>query len=170
MNAAALKSRDKKLLEQARASARKKNGQGNPEAQLQKEIIRWWSVAYKGLGVPDEKLLYFSNMHGFGGGQSGAIMGKIRKDMGARKDIPDLFLAMCGSFDRQHCNEVSQRIAYYTIESLGLYIELKDFGKKPTKDQLAFHEVLRGQGYMVKVIDNFTDAENLITGYIKGAL
>lgn len=150
-----LKSRDAALLALAKKSARKKKGRATPEADLQRAIISWWDVAYKGLGVADERLLSFSNMHGMAG-KMGAMRGAILKGMGARKDVPDLFLAMR--------SQDHERFFF------GLYIELKASGKRPNKDQLVFHDTLRKQGYMVMVIDNLEDAMNLLTNYVKGTL
>ena len=43
-----------------------------------------------------------------------------------------------------------------------VFVELKSTGQKPRKIQLYMHEVLRGLGFRVEVIDTLAGAENFI--------
>ncbi len=67
---------------------------------------------------------------------------------GIKGGVPDLMLAVA-------------RGIYH-----GLFIEMKDFGKKPSDVQLKWHSYLLGQGYQVKVCYGHLQAIDVLRDYI----
>jgi hypothetical protein len=132
------------------------------EAQIQAQLIKWWLLAHKGIGVPDPRLLIMiPNGAYFGAGVKQLRNGKtvslaaIRfahlKRQGFVQGAPDLFLAVCRS-----------RYA-------GLWLEMKrPKSGKVSDEQRALHAVLRAQGYAVVVAFGFERAVDCLTNYLAG--
>jgi hypothetical protein len=117
------------------------------EAQFQRGLMQWWTLAHAGLGVPDVRLL----MHIPNGGRRTKIEASILKGMGVRAGVPDLFLAV-------------PRGNY-----AGLWLELKDGVRKQKAraEQLSFLDLLGKAGYATGVAPNFGKAEAMITTYLR---
>jgi hypothetical protein len=128
------------------------------EAQTQALLISWWKLAHKGLGVPDQRLLVMiPNGAYLGGGVNnrGVALRAIRfaqlKRQGFVQGAPDLFLAVPRTV------------------SPGLFIELKRAqGGTVARAQREVHELLRAQGYALKVAAGFESAVEHITAYLRG--
>ncbi len=129
--------------------ARKKRD--DEESRNQRELMKWWQYACRGLGVAEILLLSIPN----GGGRSGAVVGSILKAEGLRKGAPDLFLAV---------GHDSDCIRGY---SHGLFIEMKTTTGQPSPEQEVFHGLLRASGYQVNVCRGWERARDVILAYLK---
>lgn len=97
--------------------------------------------------APELKTMY----HVPNEGKRNQTTGGILKAAGMRKGVPDIVLP-------------AARKGFH-----GLYIEMK-FGKnKPTKDQAEFMAALEKQGYKTAVAYGFTQAREIIRGYLAKA-
>lgn len=125
------------------------------ESQLQTGVINWWRFAHRGLGVPDERLLYMvPNGAYFGGGKTSrggplaAIRAHAMKAQGMRSGIPDLCLAV-------------MRHGFGA-----LYLEMKTPTGAVSPVQRELHALLIAQGYRVVIPRTFDEAVAAITLYL----
>lgn len=98
--------------------------------------------------MPELALLF----HIPNGGKRDARTAAILKRSGVKKGVPDLCLPV-------------PRNGYH-----GLWIELKVGANKPTFDQKRWLNELNRQGYLAKVCVGYSEAIQLITDYLKGAM
>jgi hypothetical protein len=135
------------------------------ESTIQANVIAWWQLAHKGLGVPDARLFYhIPNGAYFGAGVKqlrggktvslGAIRFSQLKRQGFIQGVPDLFLSVC----RIHQGQFRG----------GLYIEMKKPKGRTSDEQREMHPLLRAQGYAVAVAFSFEEAVEEITAYLRG--
>ena len=114
------------------------------ESAEQRSLVKWWTFAHRGLGVPDQRLLFAIP----NGGKRGIIEAAIMKREGVRAGVPDLFLAVPhGPWP-------------------GLFIEMKREGAYATPDQTAMHKLLRDQGYRVELCKGLDEAISAIEKYL----
>jgi hypothetical protein len=102
------------------------------EDQLQKSVARL--LDYSGLlwcHVPN-------------GGQRNAIVGAKLKAQGVKRGVPDVLIF----------NEFRQEGTTFS----GTALELKVEKRKPTPEQLQWHDKLREQGWFVRVCNNLGEA------------
>ncbi len=144
--------------------ARKKRD--DEESRNQRELMKWWKFACRGLGVPEILLLSIPN----GGGRSGPIVGAILKAEGLRKGAPDLFLAVPQRF------RIKLAILYGPdagkpvsppVQFHGLFIEMKTATGALSPEQEVFHSLLQKQGYQVNVCRGWEQARDVILSYLK---
>jgi len=126
----------------------------NLESEMQRALIKWWSIACLDFHVPE--CLLFSVPNGGGGGEKRGYWLKLE---GCRKGAPDLFLAVfrCTS---HHTDGSPDRCAF------GLFLELKTPTGILSLDQQLFHEALRFQGYRVEVVRTLEECKSIITDYL----
>lgn len=124
------------------------------EQQLQIAILKWWSMAHRGLGVADERVLF----HVPNGGKRSRVEGAIFKAMGVRAGIPDLLLLVPLRSTESQSN----------YAACGLAIELKAPGRKSatTDSQDEMHQLFCAAGWYVCVCDSFDSAITNITNYL----
>ena len=120
------------------------------ESKCQQAVMKWWSIAHRGLSVADPRLLFAIP----NGGARNPITGAILKAEGVRAGVPDLFLAVPNTTrgGRYH----------------GLFIEMKTWANKPTLAQVEVMARLRAEGYDCRVAHSFDQATTAITGYLHG--
>lgn len=125
------------------------------EAQIQAQLISWWKLAHRGLGVPDARLLYMvpnGAYFGAGANSKGVSLAAIRfmnlKRQGFVQGVPDLKLAV-------------QRGPFG-----GLYVEMKKSGGRLSPEQREMHALLEAQGYAVAVAHGLDEAVEAVTGYL----
>lgn len=111
----------------------------------QREVIKWFKDTY-----PQYERSIRLSMNGvnLGGGKKAAIMINQMKAQGMVAEEADLFFAL------------SSR-GYH-----GLFLELKDFGKKPTKGQSEYLAYQRAMGYEAEWCEGAEEAIALIKNYI----
>lgn len=109
---------------------------------MQTEIIYWAGLV--SMTCPELALIYHVPNEGKRSPQYGSMM----KKAGLKSGVPDLFLPVAKK--KFH----------------GLYIELKDGHKKPTKNQLWWLEHLAKQGYRCLVCESFGAAVAAISDYM----
>lgn len=136
------------------------------EAQIQAQLIKWWHMAHKGIGVPDPRLLMMiPNGAYLGAGVKQTKRGSVplaairfsqMKRQGFVQGAPDLFLAVCRQIEpsRQFCG--------------GLWLEMKKPKGRIAPEQSALHATLRQAGYAVNVAFGFEQAVDCITSYLAG--
>lgn len=135
------------------------------EAQIQAQLIKWWELAHKGLGVADRRLLIMvPNGAYLGSGTKQTKRGPVSlaairfaglKRQGFVQGAPDLFLSVCRIHNRQFCG--------------GMYLEMKKPGGRCSPEQREMHALLRNVGYQVNVAYGFDEAVNHIVDYLAGA-
>lgn len=103
-----------------------------------------WAESVKDF-VPELKLMYHVPNEGKRQQGTGAIL----KAAGLKKGVPDIVLPVA-------------RWQYH-----GLYIELKFGDNKPTKEQRAYMEQLRAEGYQTAVAYGFEQAREIIRHYLR---
>lgn len=137
---------------------RKKRSQ--EESQMQRALIKWWQLQCRVFGVPELCLFSIPN----GGGRSGPRVGSLLKAEGLRKGAPDLMVATA----RKHVevDGVGPQSTCWMQEYHGLFLELKRKDGRLSPEQEVYHEILRKQGYCVKVAWSLTEAINIITAYL----
>lgn len=102
------------------------------------------------LPIPELRWLHAIPNGGSRGSTStdAARVGARMRAEGVRKGVADIFLPVkCGQF-------------------CGLYIELKKFGGKLTKEQKEFGKFVLHQGFFWKDIQGYVEAINVITWYV----
>lgn len=114
----------------------------HPESNLQQALIRWWGMAWRGLGAPDEAVLFAIPN---GGARHIATAARLKRE-GVRAGVPDLFLALPVGKDH------------------GLFIELKA-GKagRVSEAQTRMQAVLFGSGYATVVCRSFDEAMAVVS-------
>lgn len=122
---------------------------GPKETEIQQQLMRWWALQHRALGVPREHLLMAFPMQGGRSPRNGARM----KAEGMRKGLPDMFLAVPVA-----------RLGWH-----GLWIELKRPGGRVSPEQSDFLHDLRAQGYVASVCYGFEEAVNEIKAYLEYA-
>lgn len=115
----------------------------NEESRIQQDVIKWWAANYRTFPIPEFVLFSIPN-----GGARSAVTGAIMKREGARKGVPDLFLAV--PMGRYH----------------GLFIEMKKPGGKPSPEQRAFLNCANVHGYLAIVAESAEVAQCAIYNYL----
>ena len=116
------------------------------EEAEQRSLLRWWSLAHRGLGVGDERLLF----HIPNGGKRALSEARRLKGAGVRAGVPDLFLSVA-------------RKGHH-----GLFIEMKrrdGFGAV-SPEQAAFCHLLNLENYRVVVCEGWEQAQQVIESYL----
>lgn len=150
-NAATVPSGKPKSIPKAKATR-----QIPTEHQEQAATVAWWNLWGPAHGYDARLLFAVPNAGGFRGGfKSNAGMVAKLRDEGVRPGVPDLMLAIT-TLD-------SQRVPY---AAAGLFLEMKRHKGKPTPEQAAYHDLLRGQGYVVIVCPGFEPARAAIVSYL----
>lgn len=129
---------------------KEKKRRSNEESQMQRALIKWWTLNCRHFGVPEILLFSIPN-----GGARSPVTGAILKAEGSRKGVPDLFLAV-------------PRIGggFMDATEHGLFLELKRPAGVVSPEQEVFHQRLREQGYCVKVCRSFNECVDVITSYL----
>lgn len=122
------------------------------ESKCQQALIRWFSFAHRGLGVPDARLLFAVP----NGGARNVVTGSILKAEGVRAGMPDLLLAMPST---THARLRPRH---------GLFIELKTWCGRVSPVQRQMLQLLRDAGYEAVVAHGFDQAQRAITQYMQG--
>lgn len=117
------------------------------ESQIQQQLMRWWALQHRILGVKSEHLLMAFPMQGGRSPRNGARM----KAEGMRKGLPDMFLAV-----------PNLRTGW-----AGLWIELKRPGGRVSPEQSDFLDDLRAQNYVCEVCWGFDHAKQTIESYLR---
>lgn len=133
----------------ARGGAQKREI-GVSEHHEQVALIAWWDVWGPANGY-DWRLLFSSQngAHLAGSDKRRGFQVYRLKRAGMRVAVPDLMLAVARGYDYA-----------------GLFIEMKRRKGKATRDQLAYHALLRSQGYRVEVCQGFEAARDAILRYL----
>lgn len=117
---------------------------GHNEHAEQCALISWWDWQARARGVEPDLLFAIPN-----GGKRNAVTGARLKAEGARRGVPDLFLA------------------YPKNGFGGLFLELKKSkGGKTSPEQKAMLERLANAGYAACVCHGFQEAKNHICVYL----
>lgn len=121
------------------------------EYDEQATLVQWWD-AYGPANGYDSRLLFAipNGAHLAGSAKLRGFQMHRLKASGLRVGVPDLMLAAAAS-----CSPY-----------LGLFLEMKRGNGKPTAEQLAYHALLRSQGYRVQVCQGFESARNAIVAYL----
>jgi hypothetical protein len=122
---------------------RNKNPDFKTEHQEQVEVIWWWRKNHEKYGFPEFTLFAIPN-----GGIRDPITASRLKSEGVRRGVLDLMLVVPSN-------------GYH-----GLFIEMKAGYNKPTPEQTAFMEHLKGQGYHCAVHWNSASAVKEIEEYL----
>ena len=112
-------------------------------------VIEWWGWNCKRWKLPPYALFAVPN----GGARHIAVAAKLKAE-GVRAGVPDLLLAVTVG------NEP------FRIECPGLFIEMKKKPNKPSKEQVAVIDYLRGGGYDVCVCYSADEAITAIEAYL----
>lgn len=137
--------------------ARPRKKRDDEESRNQRQLMIWWRVACRGLGVPEILLMAIPN----GGGRSGPVVGSILKAEGLRKGAPDLFLAHSRPWRPSKTGSTAAR------DTFGLFLEMKTPTGRLFPEQEVFHDHLRAAGYCVEVARGWQQAAETITRYLK---
>jgi len=116
-----------------------------PESAIATGLVRWFSFAHKGMGLPSDHLL----IHCKNESKQSAIAGSRMKAQGVRKGCADYLLLVPRG------------------KSHGLALELKAPGKKPSPEQKEWLALVSGQGYYVAVCDSLPTAMDCIQSYLR---
>ena len=115
------------------------------ESETQRDVITWWNLAHRGLGVSFQGLLYAVPN---GGSRNPAEAG-ILKAEGVRSGVPDLALDFPAG--RYH----------------GMRIEMKSAKGIVSTEQKEFICELTRQGFYVRTCYSFEEAVGAITAYLR---
>lgn len=116
------------------------------ECKHQRAFAKWFRLQYP----PYAKLI---TLPSFGENIGAKSMCRL-KHMGLTPAWPDIFIA------------VPKRLSdSKPATAFGLFIEMKTQGRKPTKEQLEMHNLLRSQGYQVDVCHSCDEAISVTRGY-----
>ena len=118
------------------------------ESRIQQNLIRWWGLFHRRLGVIDERLLLAFPLQGARSPRNGARM----KAEGMRRGTPDLLLAVARS--GMH----------------GLFIELKTETGRVSPFQESLLISLQNQHYSAVLVRGFDQATTVIELYLAGKL
>jgi len=116
----------------------------------QKEVIRWFRDIY-----PQYAMSIRLSLNGLpkGSGRSAHIRNSMMRTQGMVDEESDLFFAI----PQNHIGGFS-----------GLFIEMKDFGKKPTEGQLEYLEYQLSMGYAAEWCEGSEAAKRVISEYMEG--
>lgn len=116
----------------------------HPEHSEQVTLIKWWALACKQFGIPEQLLFAIPN-----GGKRDVISAKLLKDEGVRAGVPDLFLAV-------------PKGDYH-----GLFIEMKKVkGGVVSNSQKEMGAYLMGRDYYCAVCHGWVEAKTAIEKYL----
>lgn len=116
----------------------------HPEHSEQVTLIKWWALACKQFGIPEQLLFAIPN-----GGKRDVISAKLLKDEGVRAGVPDLFLAV-------------PKGDYH-----GLFIEMKKVkGGVVSDSQKEMGAHLMGRDYDCAVCHGWVEAKAKIEKYL----
>jgi hypothetical protein len=123
------------------------------EHALQSAVFCWSHLAETKLRFPElDTALMFAIPNGGARGDSAksrAIRGGQLKAEGVKDGVPDIFLSVAkGGF-------------------FGFYIEMKVRGKKPSKNQIEFKELVEPRGYKWAYYDDWEKAVEAIIAYMQ---
>lgn len=124
------------------------------EDEIQATFIDWVDKL-KGQHPVLENIFAIPNA-GFASKKQGAL----RKLTGRRSGVPDINLPVKGWAKERHATMVNLSLC------VGLWIEFKRPGEKPTKEQLAWHERLRAEGHRVEICYSWTEGANTVIEYL----
>lgn len=113
----------------------------HPESDLQRALLKWWAMAWRGLGAPDERVLFAIP----NGGARHIATARRMKLEGVRAGVPDLFLALPGARDH------------------GLWLELKSRSGRVSEAQAYMQAVLFGSGYTTAIARSLDEAVAIIS-------
>jgi hypothetical protein len=117
------------------------------EAQIQKELVKWFKCQY-----PDYDMCLQASLNGInipGNRAKVAIIINAMKAQGMVKGQSDIFLSV-------------PRHGYH-----GKYIELKTDTGKPTEEQLKFIDKVLAQGYCAEIVRGLESAKDAIKSYLE---
>lgn len=117
----------------------------NEESQIQKELIKWWSMVCRDHGLPEFLLFAIPN-----GGKRDVVTATNLKREGARSGTSDLFLAV-------------PSVKYH-----GLFIEMKRPGGVVSDTQKEFLAEVDQRGYAAYACYDLQQAIKLIRNYLAG--
>jgi hypothetical protein len=126
----------------------------NEESQMQRNLIRWWSIACRGFGIHEWML--FSIPNGGGGGEKRGYWLRLE---GARRGPPDLVLTV----PRAKWGGITDPRNH---SFAGLFLELKTPTGRLSPEQKIFHEHLTKNGYRVAVCRSLDEAVKTIAEYL----
>lgn len=138
--------------------ARKKRG--DPEGEMQRQLVKWWDNSCVGFGIPHWMLFAIPNGAALGFGKEDyqirnrGIRGRLLKLGGLRPGVCDLMLA------------VPKQLNYRETSAHGLFLELKTPKGVVSDEQKQFIHDLRNQGYRVEVCRSLEEAVNAIKEYL----
>ena len=119
---------------------------GMTEHEEQKALIKWWSTACNGFGIPEVCLFAIPNA-----ARRSMKIASMLKAEGMRSGIPDLILAVPRG------------------EKHGLFIEMKKTkGGRVSDNQKIMLSAFSEQGYETQVCKGFEAAKSVIENYLKG--
>lgn len=134
------------------------------ESRIQEEVIKWFGLMHRSLGVPDPRLLFAIP----NGGARHIRTGVRLKAEGVRAGIPDLFLSVPRRLAEGQTEITSASVAGLTHMRYGLYLELKTWEGKTSDAQRQVMSALRSQGYEVVVAHGVAQAQQAISAYCNG--
>jgi glycerophosphoryl diester phosphodiesterase len=112
----------------------------HPESELQQACVKWFRLQY-----PQYAKLLFAIPNG---GKRNAFEAARLKAEGVVAGVPDLMLAVV------------------TAYQIGIFIEMKSPGEKPTAKQLEIQYLLMYQGYQVAICRSFDEFKETIENYL----
>lgn len=118
------------------------------EDEIQANFFAWIDLYKK--DYPDLQLIFAIPNAGF----ASVRQGVLRKLTGRKPGVPDVCIPVIMWRNGQ-------------IDAVGLWIEFKQPRKKPTKEQLEWHDKLRRSGHRVEVCTSWTDAANILIEYLQ---
>lgn len=122
----------------------KKTGLEPTEFQIQKALISFCNT-HKKL----ETIWHSNNSIRVKTSEGGHVQGKILKEMGVRRGVPDLTLAYANH-------------GYH-----GLFLELKSISGDLSKEQLQFFDIHAARGYLCACVKHeWTEAKDLLLWYV----
>lgn len=125
--------------------------QAGSEDEIQATFIQWVNINMHGRGCEALKAIFSIPNAGFASQKQGGL----RKLTGRRAGVPDICCPV----------ECWNRETHEPLH-IGLWIEFKVQGKYPTKEQLEWHERLRGLGHRVEVCFDWVTAANIVIEYL----
>ena len=111
----------------------------------QAALFCWASLPETQQRYPELAKLFFAIPNG---GERNKIVAAKLKATGVKSGVTDLLLAV-------------PRKLYH-----GLFIELKKIGGRPEKDQVAFIEAVRAQGYAACICEGWMSAKDAVVSYL----
>jgi len=124
-------------------AVKKKKKRNYAESASQRALFKW--ISY----IPILNDLSFSIPNA---GRRSKITGYLMRLEGMKAGVPDIF------------------IAFPSSPFHGLFIEMKEKGRKPEPAQIIMMERLTAQGYKCAVCYTWEEAKNVIITYLNGSL